>query len=61
MDMVCRPSTVSAYDIIKALVDELKTKDAGKIREIYKARGGYVDPEYLISVLLRLEKERDEK
>lgn len=60
MDMVHRQSTVSAGDIVKALADRCK-QDSGRIRETWEARGGYVSPEYLLGVLMRLKKERESR
>jgi len=61
MDMVCKQSTVTGYDIIKALVDDCNTTDPVRIREAWEARGGYVSPEYLLGALMRLKKERESK
>lgn len=61
MDMVCKQSTITGYDIIKALAEACSTTDPVRIRETWEARGGYVSPEYLLGALMRLKKERENK
>ena len=56
MDIVCRQSTITARDMVRAIledVDELPTIYAAqKIAEEYLDRGVYIKPEYLLDVWL---------
>ena len=59
-DMVCKQSTVTARDYVEAVSDVLgiepKPENADRIQTAIEKRGGFVDPKWLLNILIEMKK-----